>query len=507
MGASVQAAGPFNEGTERIVLTDDERAQLTEFSDNSRARLELAIQEAQGLELTQAGEVYLEAVKAIMLKSYQQKYRNELLMRFTLGQALELTYGVPTPDGRHTEIPGILRGISNPDLLPLILEDSMKMAIEYFQDDRTAIKNGSLQQLPYMKQAVDRLTLARKWMASVTEPSALYSFSVTALQHFMNTAAKDEQLQLVFYAEELVQLERLLYEFKLTPPKSSSALIRAVRTLRGEIKRLHESAAKKLSAQLRIPTLSLGFSPLGAFRVIPAGVFAMGSPAGESYREPDETQHNVRLTRDFEMQVTTMTQAQWVYWMGQNPSRFKQKRHCPESYSEDPVPMCPDHPVERVSYRDIQTLIQKVNTRMEDGYLYRLPTEAEWEYAARATSSSPYEFGNDVSQLPLRAWYALNSERRTHAVALLLPNGFGLFDMHGNVQQWTSDRFAPLESKDATDPVGPETNWRTPREDRVVKGGSYFATAEFQRCAFRGRASESTAEIWIGFRLVRVMKR
>lgn len=136
------------------------------------------------------------------------------------------------------------------------------------------------------------------------------------------------------------------------------------------------------------------------FVYIKPGTFMMGSPSGEAGRDSDERQHRVTLTRGFYLQATEVTQAQWQAVMGRNLSSFKGD----------------DHPVEQVSWNDVQEFIRKLNQR-EGGNKYRLPGEAEWEYAARAGSTSRFSFGDDEGRLGESAWYKGNSGRRTHPVA------------------------------------------------------------------------------------------
>lgn len=125
--------------------------------------------------------------------------------------------------------------------------------------------------------------------------------------------------------------------------------------------------------------------------------------------------------QDYEMAETQCTQSEWEKVMGNNPSYFKGE----------------NNPVERVSYDDVQAFIKKLNEK-NDGYTYRLPTEEEWEFCCRAGSDKDYCFGDDVEKLKDYAWYCENSDNKTHPVKEKKPNLFGLFDMHGNVWEWTS---------------------------------------------------------------------
>lgn len=148
---------------------------------------------------------------------------------------------------------------------------------------------------------------------------------------------------------------------------------------------------------------------------IPPGTFVMGSPSDESGRHSDEKQHKVTLTKGFFMQTTEVTQAQWKAVMEDNPSYFKGD----------------DLPVERVSWDAVQEFIQKLNKR-EATDRYRLPTEAEWEYACRSDSKTAFCFGNDEKELGAYAWYGGSSLKKTSYVGKKKPNAWGLYDMYGN---------------------------------------------------------------------------
>ena len=219
------------------------------------------------------------------------------------------------------------------------------------------------------------------------------------------------------------------------------------------------------------------------FVYIKPGTFMMGSPSGESGRDSDERQHRVTLTRGFYMQTTEVTQGQWKRVMESNPSRFK---NCGT-----------DCPVEKVSWNDVQKFIGKLN-QMEGGNKYRLPTEAEWEYAARAGSTTRFFFGNDDGQLGQYAWYSNNSGGKTHSVAQKKPNAWGLYDVHGNVWEWCQDWFGDYLSGSVTDPTGLSSG-----SYRGNRGGCWNNSARGCRSANRLRFTPGHSYFGLGFRLAR----
>ncbi len=158
------------------------------------------------------------------------------------------------------------------------------------------------------------------------------------------------------------------------------------------------------------------------FVLLPAGTLQMGSSASEGYHD-EQPVHTVHLTRPFYLGKYEVTQGQWQAVMGSNPSLFTGD---------------PNRPVENVSWNDVQEFIRRLNAQ-EGATLYRLPTEAEWEYAARAGTTTRWSFGDDASQLARYSWYSENAGGQTHPVGQLLPNPWGLYDMYGNVWEWVQD--------------------------------------------------------------------
>lgn len=242
----------------------------------------------------------------------------------------------------------------------------------------------------------------------------------------------------------------------------------------------------------------LGFVHLGKSRLvvvkIPAGTFQMGTdkvlraddhwnacsecPARNDVERPV---HRVTVS-GFWMGQFTVTQQQWQEVMGTNPSYFHNAG--------------PNAPVERVSWKDVQAFLAKVNT-IQTRWTVRLPTEAEWEYAARAgTTGETYGPLDDI------AWYSENGSHTTHPGGQKLPNAFGLYDMLGNVWQWCQDWFGPYSPESAIDPQGPPTG-----ELRITRGGCFYCDAIHERAARRNRDLEDHSSQSIGFRIVAVPRK
>lgn len=225
------------------------------------------------------------------------------------------------------------------------------------------------------------------------------------------------------------------------------------------------------------------------FKLIPAGTFVMGSPGNESGRCSDESQHQVTLSRSFYMQTTEVTQGQWQAVMGSNKSNFLE---------------CGlDCPVERVSWEEVQDFIAKLNQL--SGLKYRLPTEAEFEYAARAGTTGALASGEltevmceEDKKMNEIGWYCGNANGKTHPVGLKKANAWGLYDMHGNLWEWCQDSWdgAGYSTDPVIDPLGTKST-----DGRVIRGGSWNDYAWRNRSANRDWCVFHYRNEWIGFRL------
>lgn len=218
-------------------------------------------------------------------------------------------------------------------------------------------------------------------------------------------------------------------------------------------------------------------------RRIPAGTFEMGSPADEKDRDPDEGPvRTVTISRPFYLGVYPVTQAQWEAVMGENSSWFKGD---------------PERPVEQVSWADAQRFIEKLNAA-GDGH-FRLPTEAEWEYACRAGTTTRFFWGNDIEEREVGeyAWYMDNTERASQPVGWKQPNPWGLHDMIGNVYTWCQDWYAPeYDTNSRVDPSGPDSGLY-----RVIRGGSWHHWPRHLRSANRFRYAPTARFFHVGVRL------
>jgi len=248
--------------------------------------------------------------------------------------------------------------------------------------------------------------------------------------------------------------------------------------------RLEDSPTEPTSADIEVEEIvqlkGLTNSIDVEMKLIPAGTFTMGQAGGE----PSVAAHQVMLTKPFYIGVYEVTNAQWRRVMGGVPSKWRDD----------------DRPVERVSEKDVAAFCQKLSALPEEreaGLVYRLPTEAEWEYACRAGKPTEYSFGDEESSLGEYGWFDGNSGQQTHPVGQKKPNAWGLFDMHGNVWEWCSDWYGDYLNGEATDPTGPSSG-----PYRGFRGGGWGDAAINCTSALRIREKRLSQPDSQGFRLV-----
>lgn len=261
----------------------------------------------------------------------------------------------------------------------------------------------------------------------------------------------------------------------------------ALRLFLGLIVALGSVVSVRAEDQSPDPSLtnSLGMK----FVWIPPGVFMMGSPEDETGRMKDETPHQVTLTKGFYMGIYTITQEDWLAVMGTNPSKFQGEKRLP---------------VEQVSWNDCHAFIAKLKEKDSDKKRYRLPTEAEWEYACRAGTTTPYYFGKSISvdQANYNGGYVYGDGKqgvyreKTLPVGSFAANPWGLYDMCGNVAQWCDDLYVEnLPKGPVTDPKGMTGG------SKALRGGSWIDCPKECRSAFRGGSEPARKHSLVGFRL------
>jgi formylglycine-generating enzyme required for sulfatase activity len=218
------------------------------------------------------------------------------------------------------------------------------------------------------------------------------------------------------------------------------------------------------------------------------GSLMMGSPESEPGRNDDEVMHRVKISRLFYMGQYEVTQAEWTRVMGSNPSQFTNCERCP---------------VERVDFYQVNAFLSRLNAG-SSSMRFRLPTEAEWEYACRAGTSTPYSVGEQITtaQANIDGRYSMDVDdgaayEKTLPVGRFPPNPWGLYDMHGNVWEWTNDRYGPYNPRQDIDPRGSDVGGT-----RVIRGGSWHFDAASARCGLRYTHAPQDSGFSLGFRVV-----
>ena len=258
------------------------------------------------------------------------------------------------------------------------------------------------------------------------------------------------------------------------------------------------------------------------FVKIPSGSFMMGSGISasqtasqyggkEGYYKDEHPQHRVTITKNFYMQTTEVTVGQWKSfiqdidykteaetrggaWIYSGSAELEFKVGY---YWDNPgFEQSDKNPVTCVSWNDVQAFVRWLNRK--EGKTYRLPTEAEWEYACRAGSTTTFYFGNDKDRLGKYAWYQNNSGKHTHPVGEKEPNSWGLHDMYGNVSEWCQDWYGKYPSGSVTDPTGPPSG-----SERIVRGGAWITIPRFGNSTFRYMFAPNSRFGGPGLRLVR----
>lgn len=495
---------------------DPSKAQdLLEWATSSKLTLEEGKVAIAKLTVKERGPAYRRLMVRVVESSGTKQ--NELLMRVSLNRGLEVDDILQATSKATDVTDGLKRRL---------LKEAIDLAITSFEEDASFLNGVQLLNQSAGTQAaasgdVNASTAARSQadirtsdmraqMAALSVPQA--SFEVTYAGYLKERAINatsyegtyqllkfamtqlynglDNSLHRRAFAKTITKIADVASTLPEQVPLDPSQALTQIRNLKAALDEIVTDAqAVKIGGNTIRTSPNQGglVNGLGMiFSKIPAGEFLMGSPTYESNRDSDEAQHKVRISKSFEMQTTEVTQKQWQAIMQTNPSKF----------------IGENRPVEQVSWDDIQIFITKLNQQNRDGYTYRVPTEAEWEYAARGGTQTAYSFGDTNQDINQYAWYDGNSANETHTVAQLKPNQIGLFDMHGNVWEWVQDAYQKdLTQLPSTDPIvnsGPT---------RVIRGGSWYYDAQYLRSANRAYNSTSNRNSYLGFRLVRTIRR
>jgi len=410
---------------------------------------------------------------------------------------------------------GQLKTIESETKFSTFLDVSANCESEFFLNGfkigKTPVKNYKMNQGKYMAWLTgENCFTYKKWIYA--EYGKNYDLNVKLSKKkvpksklFVTTRPVDSSIRFINYEKDFYQgiaLEANRYnlEVKANGYISTSFFV----DISGRENVSMDVRLEKLPANPEIYENSVGMK----FVLIYPGLFTMGSPDTEQGRDKDEFQHDVKITHEFYMGITEVTQGQWKLIMGKDPSQFW---NCGV-----------DCPVESVSWDDCQLFIKKLN-QLEETNSYRLPTEAEWEYASRAGTQTPIFTGNitlsswnESPELDEVAWYIGNNcvesatkwpdskyeciRRGIHPVSQKKPNAWGLFDMHGNVYEWCQDVYVlnAYKNHSQSDPV-----YLDEGPGRVVRGGSWTHYPWLCRSANRDYFYENSGANYIGFRIVK----
>jgi serine/threonine protein kinase len=302
----------------------------------------------------------------------------------------------------------------------------------------------------------------RKVAAAMEAAASLRAHYLENLEARITAAVREAKADRIVTFNEVLGILALANEYLSDNPRNEK--------IQALVKQCHRTAPPRL-------TNSIGME----LEFVTAGTsFIMGT---ESDTRTDQRPHNVRLSQPFYIGIHQVTNAHWRQVMGSVPN-----------HGQDD-----DWPVEQVSWHDAIDFCRKLSALPEEkraGRIYRLPTEAEWEFACLAGPTAAYSFGNDESLLPDHAWFEENSGGHAHPVGKKKPNAWGIFDMHGNVCEWCSDWYADYPAESVTDPRGPSDG-----TTRVLRGGGWDNDAQWCTAAWRNALNPSDSGESLGFRV------
>jgi len=314
---------------------------------------------------------------------------------------------------------------------------------------------------PKLRAAADEKA-KRKAAAAAEAAASLRAHYLQNLESRIIEAVKEAKADRVVTFNEVMGILALANEYLSDNPQNER--------IQSLVKQCHRIAPPVLTNSVG---MSLKFIKTGSS-------FLMGA---DSEARADQKPHSVRLTQPFYIGVYQVTNAQWRQLMGVSPGQSKQDAW----------------PVEQVSWHDAAKFCRELSSLPEEkraGRVYRLPTEAEWEFVCRAGSSTAYSFGDEEALLHDYAWFKENSGGHAQPVGKKKPNAWGIFDMHGNVCEWCSDWYADYPDDSITDPLGPSEG-----TDRVLRGGGWDNDAQWCLAAWRNATNPSDSADGLGFRI------
>jgi len=234
----------------------------------------------------------------------------------------------------------------------------------------------------------------------------------------------------------------------------------------------------------------------------PHKTFNMGNDLKEA-RIDEKPVRNVRLVQDFYIMKMEVTQDQWIRLNKSNLSKFKTNQDCKDHTIYDKkIEACPSHPVEMVSWEEINRLIKLLN-HLSKKYIYKLPSEAEFEFAMAGNNTSSFFWGDEEKKLIEYAW-PKNEPKKTSPVGKKKPNAFGLYDMAGNVWEWTRDGYSKFFYEAQVNRVNPEGYEYA--AEKSIRGGGWNSSADHLRTSYRGAFPPDRRSSDLGFRLIRIKK-